>query len=134
MKLPAVIGNKKKVKVVKDGRVERRKCPECGKTADFREVLVTSKWTAYVVVSLWNSEKTAFRCDACEEVMELDDTEDAELTPKELEQQRRLEEKRRLVEAKAAEVAKRQAASQAVQQEQAIDDELAQMKKKLGIE
>jgi hypothetical protein len=134
MKLPAVIGRSKKVERVRDGRVERRKCPQCGKTAEFEEVVVSSKWTAYVVVSLWNSESSAFRCRACEEVMDLDDTEEPELTPKELEQRRKLAEKQQRIDAKAAEVARRQAAAEAADQEQAVDDELAAMKKRLGID
>ena len=134
MKLPKVIGNSKKVKKVPDGRVERRKCPHCGKTTNFREVLITSKWSAYVVVKLWSSETTAFRCDSCDEVVDLDDTEDPELTAKEKKQQAALEEKQKRVDAKAAEAARVQAKVEAERQEQAIDDELAQMKKKLGLD
>ncbi len=133
MKLPSVIGNATKVAEVPGGRVERRKCPHCGKTTRFREVLVTKKWSAYVVVKLWSSEATAFRCDACKEVVDLDDTGPPELTAKELEQQRKLEEKQKRVDAKAAELARKQAAAEAERQEKAIDDELAAMKKKLGL-
>jgi hypothetical protein len=134
VKLPAVIGRSKKVKRVPDGRVDRRKCPECGKTTDFHEVVVTSKWTAYVVVKLWNSESTAFCCSACEAVMDLDDTEDPELSAKEIEKRLELEDKQQRIDAKAAELARRKAEAEAVRQDQDIDDELAAMKKRLGID
>jgi hypothetical protein len=130
----AIFGKSEKVKRVSDGRVERRKCPKCGKTTEFHEVVVRSKWTAYRFVKLWDSETTAFLCKACEEVMDLDDTEEPELTKKELEQRGKLEEREKIVAAKAAEAAARKAESDAQQQEQAIDDELAAMKKRLGIE
>jgi DNA-binding transcriptional MerR regulator len=134
MKLPAVFGKKRKVKRVRDGESHRRKCPECGETCMFYEVTVDEKYTAYHVIKLWGSESTGFQCSECDEVMELDDTEEPELTAKEkkaLEKKQALEAKER--ELRAAK-ARRKVELDAQQQEQAIDDELAAMKKKLGIE
>ena len=132
--MAVLFGKKEKVKRVRGGRVERRKCPECGATTKFREVTVSKKWTAYHVVKLWDSEKIAFQCDACDEIMDLDDTDSPELTAKEKAQQAKLAEKQARIAAKKAELDRLQRQKEAAQQEQAIDDELAAMKKKLGVD
>lgn len=127
--------NKKgKARRVEDGDFEKRKCPECGKTAVFREVLVKSEVSVFSVVKLWDSEATKYACDRCGSIMDLDDTEDPELTARE---QKRLEKQ----QAKALEDAqkKREARearwkAEEVAREEQIDDEIADMKKRLGID
>ena len=67
-------GRKRSIKPIRDGRQERRKCPSCGEDTTFTEVTVEKTYTAYVVVDLFNTESTAFRCMACGEVMDLEST------------------------------------------------------------
>lgn len=134
VKLPVVFGKKVKVKRVRDGQTERRRCPECGETTTFYEVTVDQQYTAYRFIKLWGSESTGFQCDACDEVMELDDTEEPELTAREkkkLDKQRAAEAKE---QAERAERSRRRLQQEKAAQEEAIDDELAEMKKRLGID
>jgi hypothetical protein len=132
--MAVLFGKKEKVKRVRGGREERRQCPECDATTTFREVTVHKEWTAYHVVKLWDSEKIAFQCDACDEVMDLDDTEEPELSAGEKAQQAKLREKHDRIAAKKAELERLQRHKEAQDQDQAIDDELAAMKKKLGLD
>ena len=126
-------GKKGKTRRVVDGNFEKRKCPECGKTAVFREMLVKSEVSVFSVVKLWDSESTQYACDRCGSVMDLDDTEEPELSARE---QEKLEKE----QAKALEAAqkKREArearwkAEEEARDEQ-IDDEIAEMKKRLGL-
>lgn len=134
MRVPLLFGRKKKVKPVKDGRVQRRKCPECGETTEFREATVKKTYTAYHFVNLWDSEDTAWVCSECHEVFDLDDTDAPELTAKERAQQDAIAKKEAKIAAKNAELAEKQRKQQAQQREAALDDELADMKKKLGLD
>ena len=125
----AMFGRKSKAKALRDGRVERRRCPLCGATTDFRECKVEKTYTAYVVVKLWNSESTAFMCTECDEVMDLDDTE-----PRERAQLEAKEAKEEKIRQKKALLAAKEAERKAEAQEAALDDELAAMKSRLGID
>lgn len=133
-----MFGRKGKVRRVPDGQFEKRRCPECGKTTVFRECVVKKTYTAYHFVDLWSSESTQFACDACGAVMDLDETQAPELSAREQEQQRQLEAKQAAIEAKQAKLERlerqRQAEARAKAQDDAIEDELAAMKKRLGID
>ncbi len=134
----AWFGRKGKARRVPDGQFEKRRCPECGKTTVFRECVVKSEYTVYSVVKLWDSEKTQFACDACGSLMDLDDSLPPELSEREKQQQERLERKQAAIDAKKSEVERRQAQRDHEQREntrlQAVEDELAEMKKRLGLD
>ncbi len=129
-----VFGRKKKIRPLSGGRSRRRKCPKCGADTTFVEVEVETTYTAYIAIDLFDTESTAFQCRACDEVMALEDTNAPELTAKE----KAAEEKARL---KAREKRKKQLALEAKKarkeaqaKEDALDDELAAMKARLGID
>ena len=137
--MPFVLfGRKGKVRRVPDGQFEKRRCPECGKTTVFRECLVKSTYTAYHFVSLWSSESTQFACDACGSVMPLDETEEPELSGRELGQRKELEAKQAAIQAKQAELERLMRIKTAQDRERArddaIEDELAAMKRRLGLD
>lgn len=133
-----MFGRKGKVRRIPDGQFEKRRCPECDKTTVFRECVVKKTYTAYHFVNLWTSESTQFSCDACGSVMDLEDTLDPELSERErakLEGQRaQLEAKEAKIAAKKARLASAQAKAQAEAKEDAVEDELAAMKKRLGLD
>lgn len=120
-----VFGKKSKTRPVPGGRREKRKCPECGKTAFFTECIEESKVTAYHVVELWDDEEKVFVCDACSEAMDFEDTLPPELSEKEQAKLRREVEKER---ARAAKESEKQKAKQARE----VDAELAALKKRLA--
>lgn len=141
----AVFGRKKKIKPVRDGRRERRKCPLCGEDTTFFEVTIEKKFTAYVVVDLFNTESTGFQCKACDEVMDLDDTHEPNLSEREKKKLAKAQAKaeaeraRKLAEAEEArkreirEAAEEARAEKAAKESQ-LDDELAAMKARMGID
>lgn len=129
-----MFGRKGKVRRVPDGQFEKRRCPECGRTTVFRECIVKKTYTAYHFVNLWSSESTQFACDACGSVMDLDQTEAPELSAREKAQQEALEAKQAAIEAKQARLEQLRSQRDAEQREQAIDDELAAMKARLGLD
>lgn len=125
-----MFGRKGKVPRVVDGQLEKRRCPECGKTTVFRECLVRKTYTAYHFVDLWSSESTQFACDACGSVMDLDETEAPELSAREAQPREQLQAKRAAIEAKREQLRQQR---EVQQREDAIEDELAAMKRKLGL-
>jgi phosphoenolpyruvate synthase/pyruvate phosphate dikinase len=140
-----VFGRKKKIKPLRDGRRERRKCPLCGEDTTFIEVAVEKKYTAYVVVDLFNTESTAFQCKACDEVMDLESTHEPNLSEREKKKlakaQAKAEAKRARQQAEEEAARKRQikeAAEQAraekAAKENQLDDELAAMKARMGLD
>lgn len=126
-------GWKQKAKRVPGGEEHKRKCPECEKTTVFREAVAKREYTAYHFVKLWESDKTVFVCDGCGEAMDLDDTLEPDSSPRE----RAKLEKLRLAEQRAAEAnreeARKRFEAQQRAQSEAIEDELADMKKRLGL-
>jgi ribosomal protein S27E len=133
-----LFGSKGKARRVPDGQFEKRRCPECGKTTVFRECVVEKTYTAYHFVNLWSSESTKFCCDACGSVMDLDETEAPELSAREQAKLEALETKQAAIAAKQAELEQLQA-KQAAQtrkdaRDKALDDELAAMKARLGLD
>ena len=133
-----MFGSKGKARRVPDGQFEKRRCPECGKTTVFRECVVEKTYTAYHFVNLWSSESTKFCCDACGSVMDLDETDAPELSAREQAQLEALETKQAAIAAKQAELERLRAreAAQGRKQarEKAVDDELAAMKARLGLD
>ncbi|MCR9164594.1 MAG: hypothetical protein ACE37F_13860 [Nannocystaceae bacterium] len=141
----ALFGRKKKIKPVRDGRRERRKCPLCGEDTTFIEVAIEKKYTAYVVVDLFNTESTGFQCGACDEVMDLGDTHEPNLSERENKKLAKATAKadaeRARKQAEAEKARKRQireAAEQAraekAAKESQLDDDLAAMKARMGID
>lgn len=140
-----LFGRKSKVRPLKDGRRERRKCPDCDADTTFVEVKVEKKYTAYVVVDLFNTESTAFACSECQEVMDFDRTLEPDLSPREkaklAKAEAKLEAQRAKAQAEAEAERKRQREAQAKRrqeearaQEDALDDELTAMKARLGLD
>ncbi|MGH1344590.1 MAG: hypothetical protein ACRBN8_23730 [Nannocystales bacterium] len=138
-------GRKSKVRPVKGGRRERRKCPDCGADTTFIEVKVEKTYTAYAVVDLFDTESTAFACSECSEVMSLDRTLEPNLSPREKAKRAKAEAKaqaeRAEAQAKAEAERKKQREAQAKRrreevraQETALDDELSAMKARLGLD
>jgi len=126
-----VFGRKKKTRAVKGGRRERRKCAECGADATFVEVKVEKTYTAYVAIKLFDTESTAFQCSECGEVMDLGEVEptEAQKAAQAKAEAEAAEERRRSIAAHA-----KRARAEAAAKEADLDDELAAMKARLGID
>lgn len=129
-----IFGRKSKARRVPDGRFEKRRCPECGKTTVFREAIVENKYHVFFVVDLFDTESTKFACDACGSLMDLGDTQDPELSASERAQADALAAKQAQIAAKQRELAQRQRKADETAKAKSVDDELAEMKKRLGIE
>lgn len=129
-----MFGRKGKVRRVPDGQFEKRRCPECGKTTVFRECIVKKTYTAYHFVDLWSSESTQFACDACGSVMDLDETEAPALSAREQAQREAIEAKQAAIEAKQARLEQLQRERETQRRQQDIEDELAAMKARLGLD
>ncbi|HWB81973.1 MAG TPA: hypothetical protein VG755_43725 [Nannocystaceae bacterium] len=129
-----IFGRKSKARLVEDGRFEKRRCPECGKTAVFRECLVTNKYHVFFVVDVFDTESTKFACDKCGAVMDLDDTKDPELTEKEKQQQAAIAAKEAEIAAKQRALEQQKMRERDAAKAQGVEDELAAMKKRLGID
>lgn len=113
---------KAKTRAVRDGESFVETCPECGKRTTFQEVEVSESYGVFFVDVVGDKER-AFRCGGCGEVFDLKDRAPALPEPPrkslaELErEQRQLEERRT------------QAAEQRAIR---IEDELAELKKRMG--
>ena len=129
-----IFGRKSKARLVPDGRFEKRRCPECGKTAVFRESIVAHKYHVFFVVDLFDTESTKFCCDKCGSVMDLSDTLDPELTEAERKKAEALAAKEAAIEAKRRMLEQKKAREREAAKSQSIEDELAEMKKRLGLE
>lgn len=129
-----LFGRKGEARRVPDGQFEKRRCPKCDKTTVFRECVVEKTYTAYLFVNLWSSTSTQFGCDACGSIMDLADTRSPELSAREKKQQLAIEAKQAKITAKEAKVAQRRKLKEAAAREQGIDDEIAAMKARLGID
>jgi predicted RNA-binding Zn-ribbon protein involved in translation (DUF1610 family) len=127
-----IFGRKSKARLVPDGRFEKRRCPECGKTAVFREALVSHKYHVFFVVGLFDTESTKFCCDKCGATMDLDDTLDPELSEADRKKVEALAAKEAEIEAKRRALEAKQAKQREAAKAQSVEAELAEMKKKLG--
>jgi rubredoxin len=118
-----------KTKVVDGGRSFLEHCPECGRHARFVEVEVNTGYGVFFVDLLSDKERK-YRCSACGGVFDLEtDDGPAELPParseRELAAERAALEARRAVE---AEQRRQRAEAKAIR----IEDELAELKRRLG--
>jgi hypothetical protein len=117
-------------KAVRGGETFVETCPECGKRATFHEVELTESYGAFFV-DLVSDKERAFKCGSCGETFDLKDRGEAAPAARptksldELVEEQRLDEERRRI---AAEERKRAAEAKAVR----IDDELAELKKRMG--
>jgi len=115
-----------KTRPVRGGDSFVETCPECGKRATFVEVEITESFGVFFV-DLAGDKERAYRCGACGETFDLKDQSTAKAPPKparpaksaaELARERELAEQQRRETARA----------KAVQ----IEDELAELKKRMG--
>lgn len=141
------LGARTRTKPKKGGKRVRRHCPECECDADFVEVEVDHTLTAYLFVDLFTLNDEGYACTECHEVMDLDDT----APPKNIVHDRpgkkksgllgrmamRQEQRQQEREARAAERAKQEAREQReaerAAKKKAVDDELEELKKKMGL-
>ena len=101
-----------KTRTVRDGETFVEDCPECGQRARFVEVEISENFGLFFVDVVGDKER-AFRCSACGEVFDLKDQAPAVPPPK-----------------PAPAPAPRKPAP--VIDENRIEDELAELKKRLG--
>lgn len=117
-----------KTRVVPDGHSFVDTCPDCGRTATFFEVELTESYGLFFVDLVGDKER-AYRCGSCGEVFDLKDqapaAESTRVTP--VTPQRSVAE---LERERAAAAAQRRAAAEAKANQ--IDDELAELKKRMG--
>jgi rubredoxin len=116
-----------KTRFVENGESFVDTCPECGRRARFHEVEVSENVGVFFVDLLGDKERK-YRCSACAKVFDRGD-EHAEAAPvksaQELERERAAEQARRLLaERRRREIAEAKA--------NRIEDELAELKKRLG--
>lgn len=119
-----------KTRVVENGESFVEPCPECGRRARFDEVEVSENFGVFFVDIIGEKERK-FRCSACASVFDRRAQPDptpvakAAKTAKELERERAAEQARQLAEKqRQREIAEAQA--------NRIEDELAELKKRLG--
>lgn len=114
-------------RAVRGGESFVEKCPECKARATFCEVEVSESYGVFFV-DVVDDKQRAFKCGACGEVFDLQDRAGEAAPAKSLDElleDGRLEEQRRRA---AAEDRQRKAEAKAVR----IDDELAELKKRMG--
>jgi uncharacterized C2H2 Zn-finger protein len=111
-----------KTRTVRDGESFVETCPECGKRTTFREVELTENFGMFFVDIVGDKER-AFRCGGCGEVFDLKDRapEAPMVSQKSLAE---LEREQVIAERRRREVAEAKAVR--------IEDELAELKKRMG--
>jgi rubredoxin len=115
-----------KTKVVRDGHSFIETCPECGRKARFDEVEVSESYGVFFIDLVGDKERK-YRCSACGDVFDLRDVPDRPpvKSAAELARERAVAEARQSVEAE-----QRRARLEA--KANRIEDELAELKKRLG--
>ncbi len=116
---------KAKTKPVRDGNTFVETCPDCGKRATFHEVEVSENYGMFFIDLVGDKER-AYRCGACGEVFDLKDRAPAPTLPPQTPQRSLAD----LERERAIEEAKRRDAAEA--RANRIEDELAELKKRLG--
>ena len=125
---------KEGTKSVADGQSFTQECPSCKQTARFAEVEVSESYGVWFVDVIGDKER-AFRCTACGDTFDLRDEAAAKPLPVNVPS---VEEKRQAhldrVEQLAAEQRRRdaEAATHRAKVATRIDDELAELKKRMG--
>jgi hypothetical protein len=117
-----LLHGKTRTRPVKGGEVLEQECPECKRYARFYEVEVTTSAGAFFV-DLLSSTDRAYMCSECDEVFNLKDVDDKPALPPAQPPRDMLAELER-------EKAKREAL--AAVKAQRVEDELAELKKKMG--
>jgi hypothetical protein len=106
-------------KVVPDGQTFTEQCPACQKRTRFVEVAIKSSYGVFFVLDMISDEERAFRCCSCGETFDLrDDAAPAQSTPA------------KPAPKPAVVVKPDRAAVEKI--EKKIDDELAELKKRMG--
>jgi rubredoxin len=121
-----------KTRVVRDGHSFIDTCPECGRKARFDEIEVTEGFGLFFV-DLVSDKERKYRCSACGDVFDLRDQPEAPAArpappakpARDLERERREAEARRI----DSERKRREAAASKANR---IEDELAELKKRMG--
>jgi rubredoxin len=119
-----------KTKVVQGGDTFVETCPECGRRARFDEVEVCESVGVFFIDLIDDTERK-FRCSACANVFDLHDDEPQPKpavptkSAQQLERERSAEQARRLA-------AERDTRELAEAKANRIEDELAELKKRLG--
>ncbi len=115
-----------KTRTVRGGDSFVETCPECGKRAKFVEVELTESFGVFFVDLVGDKER-AYRCGACGETFDLKDQAPAGAPPKPAPPVKSAAELEREREA-AAQQRREAAHAKAIQ----IEDELAELKKRMG--
>lgn len=115
-----------KTRVVRDGRSFLEACPECGRKARFDEVEVSESYGVFFVDLVGDKERK-YRCSGCGGVFDLRDEPD----PPPARSAQELARERAAAEARQAAGAEQRRA-QAEARANRIEDELADLKKRLG--
>ena len=114
--------SKSGTKVVKDGKTFVEECPTCQQRTRFVEVEMTAKYGVFFVDVLGDSER-GFKCTKCGDVFDLRDQEEAAPT-------REPERTREAAPARPQKPAVTEEDRARVAQK--IDDELAELKRRMG--
>lgn len=115
-----------KTRVVRDGRSFVESCPECRRQARFVEVEIEENYGVFFIDVISDKERK-YRCTACGDVFDLRDKPDEPPAKS----ARQLAEERAPAEARrAAEVEQRRVRAEV--RANRIEDELAELKKRLG--
>src|SRR5262245_57824420 len=101
--------------VVPDGQTFIEECPTCQKRTRFVEVAITSKYGVFFVIDMIKDEERAFCCSACGDIFDLKDDAPAQAPAP----------TKPVVEVKPDREAVKRI-------EKKIDDELAELKKRMG--
>jgi len=115
-----------KTRVVRDGHSFIETCPECGRTARFDEVEVSESYGVFFV-DLVGDKQRKYRCSVCGDVFDLQGEPDQPpaKSARELARDRAAAEARQAADAE-------QRRAQAEVKANRIEDELAELKKRLG--
>jgi rubredoxin len=118
-----------KTRVIRDGRSFLETCPACGRKTRFDEVEVSESYGVFFVDLVGDKERK-YRCSGCGDVFDLRDEPDPPDPPpaksaQELARERAAAEARRAAQAE-------QRRTQAEARANRIEDELADLKKRLG--
>lgn len=105
-------------KVVPDGQTFSEECPTCQKRTRFVEVAITSQYGVFFVIDMIKDEERAFRCTSCGDIFDLKDDGAEKPAPP---------------PAKPKPIVDVKPDRAAVERiERKIDDELAELKRKMG--
>jgi rubredoxin len=116
-----------KTKVVRDGHSFVETCPECGRKARFDEVEISESYGVFFI-DLVDDKERKYRCSVCGDVFDLRD-EPVRAPP--AKSAKELAHERAVAEARQPEEAE-QRRERAVAKANRIEDELAELKKRLG--